>query len=72
MIKVKTTDGCVQTKLKGDSYLLLSELSAATATLMRILIEDCDATPEEAEQEIKKSCMVGICFAEHRLKQKTK
>ncbi|UVY22099.1 MAG: hypothetical protein [Bacteriophage sp.] len=72
MIKVKTTDECVQTTLKGDSHSLLDELSAATATLMQILIEDCDATPGEAEREIKKSCMAGICFTEHRLKQKTK
>lgn len=72
MIKVKTTDECAQTMLEGDSNLLLNELAAATATLMRILIEDCDASPKEAEREIKKSCMVGICFAEHRLKQKTK
>lgn len=72
MIKVKTTDERVQTTLEGDSYLLLNELSAAIATLMQIIIEDCDATPEEAEREIKNSCMVGICFAEHRLKQKTK
>lgn len=72
MIKVKTTDECVQTTLEGDTHLLLSELSAAIATLMRILAEDCDATPEEAEREIKKSCMVGICITEHRLKQKTK
>lgn len=72
MIKIKTTDERVQTTLEGDGYLLLNELSAAIATLMQIIIEDCDATPEEAEREIKKSCMVGICFAEHRLKQKTK
>lgn len=72
MIKVKTTDERVQTTLEGESYLLLGELAAAVATLMQILIEDCDATPEEAEREIKKSCMVGICFTEHRLKQKTK
>lgn len=54
MIKVKTTDEHVQTTLKGESYLLLNELAAATAALMRILIEDCDATAEEAELEIKK------------------
>ena len=29
-------------------------------------------TAEEAEREIKKSCMIGICFTEHRLKHKTK
>ena len=72
MIKVKTTDERTQTTLEGESNLLLNELAAATATLMRVLIEDCDATPEEAEREIKKSCMVGICLTEHRLKQKTK
>lgn len=72
MIKVKTTDEHVQTTLKGESYLLLNELAAATAALMRILIEDCDATAEEAELEIKNSCMIGICFTEHRLKHKTK
>lgn len=72
MIKVKTTNECVQTTIKGDNHSLLNELSAATATLMRTLIEDCDATPEEAERAIKKSCIIGICFAEHRLKQKTK
>lgn len=72
MIKVKTTDECAQTTLEGDAHLLLNELSAAIATFMRTLIEDCDATPEEAEREIKRSCMTGICFAEHRLKQKTK
>ena len=54
MIKVKTTDERVQTTLEGESYLLLNELAAATATLMQILIEDCDATAEEAEREIKK------------------
>ena len=72
MIKVKTTDDHVQTTLEGESYLLLNELAAATATLMQILIEDCDATAEEAEREIKNSCMIGICFTEHRLKHKTK
>lgn len=72
MIKVKTTDECTETTLEGDSHLLLNELTAATATLMRILIEDCDATAEEAEREIKKNCMIGICFAEYRLKHKTK
>lgn len=72
MIKVKTTDERVQTTSEGESYLLLNELAAATATLMQILIEDCDATAEEAEREIKKSCMIGICFTEHRLKHKTK
>lgn len=72
MIKVKTTDEHVQTTLVGESHLLLNELAAATATLMQILIEDCDATAEEAEREIKKSCMIGICFTEHRLKHKTK
>ena len=71
MIKVKTTDEHVQTTLKGESYLLLNELAAVTATLMRILIEDCDATAE-AELEIKNSCMIGICSTEHRLKHKTK
>ena len=72
MIKVKTTDEHVQTTLEGERYLLLNELAAATATLMRILIEDCDATAEETEREIKNSCMIGICFTEHRLKHKTK
>lgn len=72
MIKVKTTDECTQTTLEGDTNLLLNEPSAAIVTLMQIIIEDCDATPEEAEREIKNSCMVGICFTEHRLKQKTK
>lgn len=72
MIKVKTTDECTQITLEGGTHLLLDELSAATATLMQLLIEDCDETPEEAEREIKRSCMAGICYAEHRLKQKTK
>ena len=72
MIKVKTTDGCTQTTFEGDTHLLLSELTVAVAAFMQILIEDCDATAEEAEREIKRSCMTGICFAERRLKQKTK
>lgn len=72
MIKVKTTDGCTQTTFEGDSHLLLDELTVAVAAFMQILIEDCDATTEEAEREIKKSCMNGICFTEHRLKHKTK
>lgn len=72
MIKVKTTDECAQTTFEGDSHLLLNELTVAVAALMQILIEDCDATAEEAEREIKKSCMIGICFTEHRLKHKTK
>lgn len=72
MIKVKTTDECAQTTFEGDCHLLLNELTVAVAALMQILIEDCDATAEEAEREIKKSCMIGICFAEDRLKHKTK
>nr|WP_303241403.1 hypothetical protein [uncultured Blautia sp.] len=72
MIKVKTTDECVHTTLEGDSHLLLDELSVAIATLMQTLIKACDATPEEVEQEIRKSCMTGVGFAKHRLKQKTK
>ena len=72
MIKVKTTDERIQTTFEGESHLLLNELAVAVATLMQILIKGHDVTPEEAEREIKKSCMVGICFAEHRLKQKTK
>lgn len=72
MIKVKTTDECTQTTFEGDSHLLLNKLTVAVAALMQILIENFDATAEEAEREIKKSCMIGICFAEHRLKHKTK
>lgn len=72
MIKVKTADERAQTTFEGDSHLLLNELTVAVAALMQILIEDCDATAEEAEREIKKSCMIGICFTEHRLKHKTK
>lgn len=72
MIKVKTTDECAQTTLEGDSNLLLNELAVAVAALMQNLIENCDETAEEAEREIKRSCMIGICFAEHRLKHKTK
>lgn len=60
MIKVKTTDGCTQTTFEGDSHLLLDELTVAVAAFMQILIEDCDATTEEAEREIKKSCMSGM------------
>lgn len=72
MIKVKTTDGCTQTTFEGGSHLLLNELAVAVAALMQNLIENCDETAEEAEREIKRSCMIGICFAEHRLKHKTK
>lgn len=72
MIKVKTTDECTQTTFEGESHLLMNELTVAVAALMQILIEDCDATAEEAGREIKKRCMIGICFTEHRLKQKTK
>ena len=72
MIKVKTADERAQTTFEGDSHLLLNGLTVAVAALMQILIEDCDATAEEAEREIKKSCMAGICLTEHRLKHKTK
>lgn len=49
MIKVKTTDECAQTTFEGDRHLLLNELTVAVAALMQILIEDRDATAEEAE-----------------------
>ena len=55
MIKVKTTDECAQTTFEGDRHLLLNELTVAVAALMQILIEDRDATAEEAEREIKKT-----------------
>ena len=51
--------------------MLLDELSVAIATLMQTLIKACDATSEEVEQEIRKSCMTGVGFAKHRLKQNT-
>ena len=72
MIKVKTTDGCEQLTFEGYRHLFLDELTVAAAAFMKLRIEDCDATTEEAEREIKKSCMSGICFTEHRLKHKTK
>lgn len=72
MIKAETMGTHVSVSIDGDSEKIQGELTAVVVTITEALMRGENVSSKEATDKIKRCCRVGMGYAIHRLKQKTK